>query len=194
MQSACENLNVCGTRIGLPAMSRSLWSRASSGTRRPGSSGCVAGEKTACGACGRVHRVFYDRRKVRRVRDLSCGDRRIYLDVEVRRVLCRSCGKVKQEKLAWLADLPSYTKRFAFWVGRRCRVMSIKDVARETHLDWKTIKVLDKQYMAEQVRRVGIPVLRKLAGFHGEAGSQALREVRRHDRPPLGGYRLLLPA
>jgi transposase len=103
-----------------------------------------------------VHRAFYDR-KVRRVRDLSCGDRRIYLDVEVRRVFCRSCGKVKQEKLEWLADSPFHTKRFAFWVGRRCRVMSIQDVARETHLDWKTIKALDKQYMADQLRRVGTP-------------------------------------
>jgi transposase len=106
--------------------------------------------------CGRVHRSFYDR-KVRRVRDLSCGDRRIYLDVEVRRVLCRGCGKVKQEKLDWLADSPFHTKRFAFWVGRRCRAMSIKDVARETHLDWKTVKTLEKQYMAEQVRRAGMP-------------------------------------
>lgn len=64
---------------------------------------------------------------------------------------------MKQERLDWLAASPFHTKRFAFWVGRRCRVMSIKDVARETHLDWKTIKALDKQYMAEQVRRAGMP-------------------------------------
>ena len=31
------------------------------------------------------------------------------------------CGKVKQETLDWLADNPFYTKRFAFFVGRRCR-------------------------------------------------------------------------
>ncbi|MBE7444498.1 MAG: transposase family protein [Planctomycetia bacterium] len=31
------------------------------------------------------------------VRDLSCGDARIYLEVEVRRVLCRKCEKVKRE-------------------------------------------------------------------------------------------------
>jgi transposase len=100
--------------------------------------------------------VFYDR-KVRRVRDLACGDRRIYLDVEVRRVFCRSCGKVKQERLEWLADLPFYTKRFALWVGRRCRGATIRDVAREAHLDWKTVKALEKQYMAEQLRRAGTP-------------------------------------
>ena len=100
--------------------------------------------------------MFYDR-KVRRVRDLACGDRRIYLDMEVRRVFCRSCGKVKQERLEWLADHPFYTKRFTLWVGRRCRGATIRDVAREAHLDWKTVKALEKQYLAEQLRRVGTP-------------------------------------
>jgi transposase len=64
---------------------------------------------------------------------------------------------VKQETLDWLADNPFYSKRFAFFVGRRCRAMTIKDVAQETHLDWKTIKELDKQYMSEQLRRIGVP-------------------------------------
>lgn len=64
---------------------------------------------------------------------------------------------MKQEKLDWLADHPFYTKRFAFFVGRRCRTMTIKDVAEETRLDWKTIKDLDAQYMREQLRRAGKP-------------------------------------
>jgi len=114
------------------------------------------GKKTVCGACGSIHHTFYDR-KTRRVRDLYCGDMRIYLEVEIRRVLCCRCQKVKQEKLDWLADYPFYTKRFAFYVGRRCRDSSIRDVAKELHLDWKTVKALEKQYMREQVRRVGMP-------------------------------------
>ena len=52
-----------------------------------------------------MHFGWYDRR-VRRVRDLSCGDARIYLDVDVRRVLCRSCGHVKREQLTFLSDNP----------------------------------------------------------------------------------------
>ncbi len=91
------------------------------------------------------------------MRDLSCGDGRIYLDVEIRRVACRRCGTVKQERLAFLADSPFYTKRFAFFVGRRCRASTIQDVARETHLNWKTIKALEMQYMQEQLRRAGTP-------------------------------------
>ena len=64
---------------------------------------------------------------------------------------------MKQEQLDWLAEHPFYTKRFAFFVGRRCRSVTIKDVAEETRLDWKTIKNLDTQYMREQLRRAGKP-------------------------------------
>ena len=83
---------------------------------------------------------------------------RIYLELEIRRVDCRRCGKVKQEKLDWLtAGNPFYTKRFAFFVGRRCRTMTVKDVAQETRLDWWTIRDLDMEYMREQLRRAGKP-------------------------------------
>jgi transposase len=64
---------------------------------------------------------------------------------------------VKREELSRLADNPFYTKRFAFFVGRRCRASMIPDVAKELHLDWKTVKELDKQYMREQWRRIGTP-------------------------------------
>ena len=81
------------------------------------------------------------------MRDLSCGDTRVYLELEVRRVVCRSCGKVKRERLDFLADNPLYTKRFAFYVGRRVRTATIQDVARELKLDWHTVKTLEKQYI-----------------------------------------------
>ena len=91
------------------------------------------------------------------MRDLSCGDTRIFLEVEVRRVECRRCGKVKQERLDFLADNPFYTKRFAYYVGQRCRAAPIKDVAKDLALDWHTVKALDKQYMEAQLKRVGTP-------------------------------------
>ena len=110
-------------------------------------------KKTVCGGCGRVHYGWYDR-KVRLVRDKPCGDMRIYLEVEIRRVYCRACGTVKRERPAFLADNPFYTKRFAFYVGRRCRTSTIKDVAEELNLDWSTVKTLEIQYMREQLRRL----------------------------------------
>ena len=81
-----------------------------------------------CGSCARVQSGWYDRRTAR-ARDLSCGDARVYVEFEVRRIQCKNCGKVKRERLEFLCDNPFYTKRFAFVVGRRCRAASIQDVA-----------------------------------------------------------------
>jgi len=94
---------------------------------------------------------------VRQIRDLPCGPFRIVLELEVRRVECGNCGAVKRERLDFLADNPRYTKRFAFYVGRRCRQASIRDVAKELRLDWETVKTLEKQYMQAQLARAGRP-------------------------------------
>ena len=64
---------------------------------------------------------------------------------------------VKQDWLQWLADNPFYTKRFAFYVGRRCRSSTVQDVSKEWHLNWKTVEQLEKQSMREQLRRAGAP-------------------------------------
>jgi transposase len=77
--------------------------------------------------------------------------------LEVRRVACRRCGAVKRERLDFLADNAHFTKRFAFYVGRRCRQASIRDVAKELKLDWDTVKTLEKQYMQAQLKRAGRP-------------------------------------
>jgi len=99
---------------------------------------------------------WYDRR-LRRVRDLSSAGLRIVLELEVRRIACRACGCVKRERLDFLADNPHFTKRFAFYVGRRCRQAAIRDVAKELKLDWETVKSLEMQYMRVQIERAGAP-------------------------------------
>lgn len=79
------------------------------------------------------------------------------LDVEVRRVACPVCGAVKRERLEFLADNPHFTKRFAYYVGRRCRQASVREVAKELKLTWDTVKDLEMQYMRAQIARAGTP-------------------------------------
>jgi transposase len=67
---------------------------------------------------------------------------------------------VKSERLEFLANNPFYTKRFAIYVGRRCREATLKAIARELHLDWETVKGLDKEYMEGLLRRIGTPAPR----------------------------------
>ena len=74
----------------------------------------------------------------------------------MRRAACRSWGAVKRERLDCLADNPHFTKRFAFYVGRRCRHRSAI-FAKELKLDWDTVKTLEMQYMQAQLKRAGTP-------------------------------------
>lgn len=89
------------------------------------------------------------------MRDLPCGDLRIYLELDLRRVDCQICGGVKQERLDWLAANPHYTKRFALYVGKQCRSASVKEVADDLGLDWHAVKEMDKLYMREQLALAG---------------------------------------
>jgi transposase len=75
----------------------------------------------------------------------------------MRRIACRRCGQVKRERLDFLADNPRYTKRFAYYIGKRCRAATIQDVAEELGLHWQTVKELEQEYMREQLRRAGTP-------------------------------------
>ena len=74
---------------------------------------------------------------------------------------CPVCG-VKRERLDFLADNPHFTKRFAYYVGRRCRQASIRDIAKELKLTWDTVKALEMQYMRAQIERAGAPAPRAI--------------------------------
>lgn len=107
-------------------------------------------------AWGKTHRSYYDR-KWKQARDLPCGDLVVYVEYELRRCLCKIHRVVRQEQLEWLSRTSGYTKRFAYYVGKRCQSSSIKDVAKELQLDWKTVKNLEKEYLTEKLRRAGEP-------------------------------------
>jgi len=80
--------------------------------------------------------------------------------VDLRRVNCRKCGKVRREGLEWLLDSPFCSNRFGYLIGEKCRTQTIQDVAREHMLDWHTVKELDKRYMEEQLKQAGKPAPR----------------------------------
>lgn len=64
---------------------------------------------------------------------------------------------MKRERLEDFLENALHTKRFARYIGKRCRGSSIKEVAEEQCLDWHTVKRLEMQYMREQLERSGKP-------------------------------------
>jgi transposase len=116
-----------------------------------------ASKKTAiCSHCGQRCKTRYDK-SIKRVRDLTVGGYRMYLEFEQWRVNCPRCQGVHIEKLDWLAKNPRYTQRFAMHVGKLCREMTNKAVADLEHLHHSTVKDLDKIYMHKQIAQADTP-------------------------------------
>ena len=92
-----------------------------------------------------------------RVRDLLCGDTRIFLELEVRLLDCRNCGKVKT-RAAPLSGRQSALHQ-ALCLLRRPALWICDDQGRcgDLRLDWHTVKTLDQQYMQAQLARAGRP-------------------------------------
>ena len=84
--------------------------------------------KTAsCGQCGLPCVLVHDRRW-RRIRERDCFDRRVWLNVPVRRVDCHHCGARVTERIAWLAEHARITRRLWAWVEALAQILPIAHV------------------------------------------------------------------
>ena len=64
---------------------------------------------------------------------------------------------MKPEYLGFVSPNANYSERFVLSIGKQCRVMAVKDIARLMRLGWDAVKDIDKIYMREQLRRAGPP-------------------------------------
>jgi len=106
------------------------------------------GHKRFCSACGHQADTVHDYHE-RHVRDLPILDTQTHLLVQQIRVSCPNCGGPKLEHVSWLSRYSRITKRFAEAVARLCQVLPVKHVAEHFHLDWHTVKAIDKAYLQE---------------------------------------------
>ena len=128
----------------------------------------------------------------------------------MRRVACRNRGTAKRERLEFLADNPHFTMRFAFYVGRRCRQASVRDVAKEPQALARaaagrqqapqhslSVERGVRPALGLPARELGSAVLHQLAHRSQMAAAQALRAIRRHgvelQVAICGSFRLSVP-
>jgi len=97
-----------------------------------------------CGQCGEPCALVHERRW-RRIRERDWFDRRVWLNVPVRRMDCHRCGARVTERIAWLPEGARITRRLRAWVEALVQLLPIAHVAKLTGLHWHTIKEIDRQ-------------------------------------------------
>jgi len=102
-----------------------------------------------CSGCAQrtidVHDV-----SLRRVRERDLFDRRVYLEVPVRRVRCCHCG-VRTEHIPWLAGRRRLTAAMVAYVEALVRLWPVHQVAGLLGLNWHTVKAIDHQRLRREV-------------------------------------------
>lgn len=114
-----------------------------------------------CGRCREICVLLHERRR-RRVRDRDCFDRRVWLDVPIRRMDCLHCAARVVEHITWLDRRSRITHRLRGWVEALTQLLPIAHVAQLTGLHWHTIKTIDHQ---------------RLQGLHGEFCAAGVRRL-----------------
>lgn len=114
-----------------------------------------------CGRCGELCALLHERRW-RRVRERDWFDRRVWLDVPIRRMDCHHCGACVTERIAWLSRQARITRRLWAWVEALVQLLPIAHVARLTGLHWHTVKEIDRL---------------RLEAKHGEFEAQGVRRL-----------------
>ncbi len=98
----------------------------------------------------------------RTVRDLDLAHKQCYLQFSQKKIRCK-CGYRGLEKLEFVSKLRRVTKRMEVYIVSLCEKMNLKDVSRITGLNWKTVRVIDKEYVKSLLPNIDELEIRRIA-------------------------------
>lgn len=84
------------------------------------------------------------------MRDRDLLDRRVLLQLPVRRLDCLRCGRIT-ERIDWLEPASRLTTRLRAWLEGLLQLLPISHISRLTGLHWHTLKQLDKRRLEAAV-------------------------------------------
>ena len=112
-----------------------------------------------CPICGN-HDVECRGSVERAIMLLPTGRRQNYARLNIPRVYCAKCGKLRQIELGFAAEYRPYSLPFERYVCELCELMTISDVARWLDIPWNTVKEIHKRYLG---KKYGTPSLKGLS-------------------------------
>lgn len=105
-----------------------------------------------CRNCGRRNPIGLESYK-RTIRDLDLGTKKCYITFYEEKLKC-VCGSRGFEEIDFVRPYSRCTIRFEEYIYLLCGKMTIKDVSEIVHLNWKTVKDIDKHYIGKQMEKL----------------------------------------
>ena len=99
-----------------------------------------------CSLCG--NRDVQSRGSVERtIMLVPTGKHKNYARLDIPRVYCQKCDKLRQINLGFAEGYRTYSKSFERYVWELCRFMTISDVAKHLDVSWDMVKDIHKRYL-----------------------------------------------
>lgn len=108
--------------------------------------------RLVCPRCGCLGRAGYDRRR-RRWRHLDLGGVRCYLECELRRFFCSSCGRVVTEAVPWARLGARFTRAFENVVAWLAQQAAFSVICRLLRVTWRSVARIVTRVVEDLRRR-----------------------------------------
>lgn len=109
-------------------------------------------DKQRCAACGSRDVVLKGRAR-RKLRTLPIGRKKVFLQIHLHRLQCRSCGSLKLEPLLISDPKRRWTRALGRYVLGLLSCMTIEDVSRHLGMSWGTIREIHVQALGTRLKR-----------------------------------------
>lgn len=135
-----------------------------------------------CCPCGHSTRARYDTSR-RRWRGLDFGTNQVWLEADIARIDCRSCGRVRTEQVPWARPGARHTKDFedlVAWLAQRTDKTSI---CRLLRCSWEAVQRIVTRVVAEHLHDARLDRLYRIGvdEIAYKRGHQYLTVVADHD-------------
>jgi transposase len=94
---------------------------------------------------------------------LPTGTHKNFAELDIPRVYCQHCDRLRQIHLGFADEFRCYSKAFERYVLELCEVMTISDVARHLGIPWSTVKSIHKRCLEKKYGKPELKNLRSLA-------------------------------
>ena len=119
-------------------------------------------ERLRCPVCGTADVIAKGHTR-RSFRTVGIGSKPVRIVLPVPRVLCQSCGIIRQVKVEFAEERVSYTRNFERYALELSRSMTIQDVARHLKISWDVIKDIQKRHLRKHYAKPKLGHLTQIA-------------------------------
>ena len=119
-------------------------------------------ESYRCPECGSKN-VLGRGKTTRRFRTVPIGGKPVFLALDVPRVECRDCQRVRQVELTFAEPRRHFTRSFDRYALELSLHMTIQDTAGHLGVSWDVIKDLQKQYLQRRFAKPRLLDVKRIA-------------------------------